>query len=184
MDDKNIIDLFFERSENAIKELEGKYGRLIMSLSRNILNNPSDAEECVNDTYLGVWNSIPPERPDSLTAYVCRIARNLSLKKYQYNTAAKRNSHMDTALEELENTLADSGNVEQEVIQAELAREIERFMDSLKQTDRVVFMRRYYFADSYEAIAEITGISAKNVSVKLARVRGRLKEYLKDRGLM
>ena len=182
MDDKAIISLLFERSENALTAIQSKYGRLCSKIAGNILNNTSDAEECVNDTYLGVWNSIPPNRPDNLMAYVCRITRNLAIKRYHSNTAAKRNSHYDVALEELDECLASNTSPEEEVVAGELTRMIEGFLDGLKQTDRVIFMRRYYFSDSYEAIADMTGLSAKNVSVRLARVRSRLREYLTEGG--
>ena len=102
MEDCKIIDLFFDRSEEAITELAKKYGGVCYRIARNILNNSSDAEECVNDAYLGAWNSIPPREPNPLAAYLCRIVRNLSVKKYHANTAVKRNSFYDVALEELE----------------------------------------------------------------------------------
>ena len=105
MNDERIIDLFFERSEQAIKELDGKYGKVFHSLSFKILNNHQDAEECVNDSYLGTWNTIPPAKPNPLLAFVCKIVRNISLKRYEQNTAAKRNSRYDVALEELEECL-------------------------------------------------------------------------------
>lgn len=181
MEDSKIIEQLFERSESVLTEIESKYGRLCMKLAYNILGNTSDSEECVNDAYLGVWNSIPPNRPDSLRAYLCGIVRNLSLKKYQYNTAAKRNSRMDVALEELEGCLNSSEDVEKQIIQKELAAEIERFMASLKQTDRVIFMRRYYFMDAYADIAADVGITEKNVSVRLTRIRTRLRDYLKQK---
>ncbi|MBO7729846.1 MAG: sigma-70 family RNA polymerase sigma factor [Lachnospiraceae bacterium] len=181
MEDNKIIDLFFKRSEQAISELSAKYGRLCEKIARNILNNASDAEECVNDTYLGVWNSIPPNHPDSLSAYVCRIARNLSLKRYQYNTASKRNSIYDTALEELEECIASAKDMEGEVESAELTKTIEQFLDTLSESDRVIFMRRYYFSDSYADIALQTSLTEKNVSVRLTRLRSKLRNYLKER---
>ena len=102
MDDSKIIALFFERSEQAITELSNKYGKLCMYVANNILGNQQDAEECVNDAYLGAWNTIPPQKPNPLQAYICRIARNIAITKYHTNTAVKRNSHYDIALEELE----------------------------------------------------------------------------------
>lgn len=182
MDDKQIIDLLFERSETALEQISIKYGRLCYKLAGNILNNAEDCEECVNDAYLGVWNSIPPNRPDSLMAYICRIVRNISLKKFRYNTADKRNSNMEIAIDELEGTLSSSHDVEQQVEAKELTQLINRFLSQLKQTDRVVFMRRYYFSDSYEEIAERAGISEKNVSVKLTRLRNKLREFLTAQG--
>ena len=101
MDDEKIIELFFVRSEQAIKELDRKYGRKCHAVSYNILNNHQDAEECVNDAYLGAWNAIPPAKPDPLLAFVCKIVRNVSLKRYERNTAAKRNSRYDVSIEEL-----------------------------------------------------------------------------------
>ena len=178
MEDSKIIDQLFDRTESALTEVQNKYGRLCYKLAYNILGNASDTEECVNDAYLGLWNSIPPNRPESLRAYLCRIVRNLSLKKYQYNSAAKRNSSMDVALEELEGCLNSSMDVEKQIVEKELSGEIEKFMSQLKQTDRVIFMRRYYFMDSYADIAAATGMTEKNVSVKLTRIRKKLRDYL------
>ena len=182
MEDSRIIELFFERSESAISELENKYGRLFQRIADNILNNEADAQECVNDTYLGIWNAIPPERPQSLIAYACRVARNISLKRYEYNMAAKRNSNFDLAIDELSESLASEYDVETEVEQAELTETIEKFMDSLEANDRIIFMRRYYFSDPYEDIAQMVGISQKNVSVKLTRIRKKLRVYMQDHG--
>lgn len=185
MEDSKIIEQFFARSEDAIRELDTKYGRLCHSLAYNILNNSSDSEECVNDAYLGVWNSIPPNRPDSLSAYVCGIVRNLSLKRYRYNTADKRNSKMDVALEELDGCLSSaSSDVEKQVEAKELSQEIQGFLEQMKKIDRVIFMRRYYFSESYADIAEFTGITEKNVSVRLNRARNKLREYLTTRGYL
>lgn len=181
MEDNKIIELFFQRSENAITQLAEKYGRLCLKVAQNILNNASDAEECLNDTYLGVWNSIPPNHPESLSAYVCKIARNLSLKRYSYNTASKRNSNYDVALDELEDTLASFKSVEDEAEERALTKDIEQFLDSLNETDRVIFMRRYYFSDSYADIAQMTGLTEKNVSVRLTRLRSKMKDYLTER---
>lgn len=182
MDDKQIIEGLFNRSEEALTQMSTKYERLCYKLAGNILNNAQDCEECVNDAYLGVWNSIPPNRPDSLMAYLCRIVRNICLKKYRYNTADKRNSQMDVAIEELDGILSSHENVEGQVEAAELTKLIDQFLSQLKQIDRVVFMRRYYFSDSYEDIARLTGISEKNVSVKLNRIRNRLRDHLKSSG--
>lgn len=184
MDDNRIIDLFFARSETAIAELSQKYGRLCGQLAYNILKDPSDVEECVSDTYLGVWNSIPPHRPASLISYVCKLARNLAIKRYHYNTAAKRNSFYDVALEELEGVLVSTKDVESEIEAKELTETIEHFLDSLQPVDRVVFLERYYFSASYSEIAEKTGLSEKNVSVKLTRLRGKLKTFLQERDYM
>lgn len=183
MDDDGIMELFFARAERAVIELEAKYGRLCRKISYNILNNALDAEECVNDAYLGVWNSIPPNRPNQLPAYLCRIVRNISIKRYYANTAVRRNSCYDMALEEIENCLAGGNLVEEALDGKELAQMIERFLDSMTDENRVIFMRRYWFADSCREIGERVGLTEKNVSVRLTRIRRQMKKYLTERGV-
>lgn len=182
MEDSKIIGLFFERSETAITQLTEKYGKLCKKIAMNILKDPEDAEEAFNDALLGIWKSIPPNRPDSLIAYVCRVVRNQALKRYEYNTAAKRNSYYDTALEELEECLSAPSDVEKEIEARQLEADIDQFLGLLKQEDRVIFMRRYYFSDPYTDIALLTGMTEKNVSVRLTRIRSRLRDFLKERG--
>ncbi|MBO5416944.1 MAG: sigma-70 family RNA polymerase sigma factor [Clostridia bacterium] len=181
MNDERIIELFFERSEQAIKELDGKYGKVFHSLSFKILNNHQDAEECVNDSYLGTWNAIPPAKPNPLLAFVCKIVRNISLKRYEQNTAAKRNSHYDVAMEELEDCLASTTTIEEEIAEHELTKIIESFLDSLSKENRVIFLRRYWFSDTYADIAKQVGLTENNVSVRLTRIRKELREYLLER---
>lgn len=182
MADEYIIDLFFARSEEAISALDARYGKLCHKVAANILGNHQDAEECVNDSYLGVWNTIPPQRPRILGAFVCRIVRNQALKRYDANTAAKRNSAYDVAMEELEGCLASPDTVEAGLEAQELKDAIEGFLDTLSQENRVIFMRRYYFSDPYADISARVGISEKNVSVRLTRIRSQLREYLLERG--
>lgn len=181
MDDDKIIELFFERSEQAIKDLDGKYGKVFYSISFKILNNRQDAEECVNDSYLGTWNAIPPAKPKPLLAFVCKIVRNISLKRYEQNTAAKRNSYYDVAMEELEECIASSMTIEAEIAEQELTVLIESFLDSLSKENRVIFLRRYWFFDTYFDIAKQVGLTEKNVSVRLTRLRKELREYLIER---
>lgn len=182
LDDQKIIMLFFERSEQAIAELSTKYGAVCGRIAQNILNNLLDAEECVNDAYLGVWNTIPPNHPDALLAYVCRIVRNLSIAKYHKNTAYKRNSNYDVALDELEACLPSGNNVEEEVSAKELSGLLDNFLDTLSEENRVLFMRRYWYADSIGEIAKRMKMSDNNVSVRLLRIRRKLKQYLKKAG--
>lgn len=184
MDDKAIIDLFFERSEQAIRELDTKYGKTCHKVSYNILNNQQDAEECVNDAYLGTWNAIPPQRPNPLLTFLCRIVRNLSIMRYHANTATKRNSAYDIALEELENCLSSGITVEDEVEGKLLVQTIEDFLDTLSRDSRVIFMRRYWFSDSYAEITKQVGISEKTVSVRLTRIRNQLREHLIKEGML
>ena len=121
MDDRKIIELFFKRSEQAIMELSNKYGAVCTKVAFNILNNKQDTEECVNDAYLRAWNTIPPQNPNPLISYICRIVRNLAIKKYHSNTALKRNSIYDVALDELENCFPSAVSAETELDAKELA---------------------------------------------------------------
>lgn len=189
MEDSRIIELFFERSEKAVSELSAKYGKLIFSISHNICKNKEDARECENDTYLSVWNVVPPEKPNPLSAFVCRIARNLSLKKYRYNNASKRNSGFDIAMEELEGCFSGSQNDGMQVPSAEdewqareLGRVINAFVGTLKKEERILFLRRYWFSDSIASIAGWLHMSENNASVKLYRIREKLKDYLEQEG--
>ena len=143
MTDTEIINLFFERSEQAITELARKHGNAVARVARNILGNEQDTEECVNDTYLGTWKAIPPNRPSPLRTFVCKIARNLAAAKYHANTAKKRNSRYDAALDELEGCLAAAGSVEEAYDAKELSEAINAFLSSLSYTDRFLFVRRH-----------------------------------------
>ena len=185
MDDNAIIELLFARSEQAIQELDGKYGKVCHSLSYNILHSRQDAEECVNDAYLGAWDAIPPARPDPLLAFLCRIVRNLSLMRYHADRAAKRGGGSYTvAFDELEGCLASPRTVEGRIEEQELVRLIEDFLDTLSPENRVLLMRRYWFSDSYGEIAARTGLSEKNVSVRLTRIRKQLRNYFEERGVV
>lgn len=150
----------------------------------NILDSRQDAEECVNDAYLGTWNAIPPQRPDPLLPFVCVLVRRYSIMRYRANTAMKRNSSYDACMEEIENCIAAPGRVEDHYEAKVLARTIERFLDTLNRENRVIFMRRYWYSDSYAAIAALTGLTEKNVSVRLARVRKQLRDYLMKQGVL
>ena len=184
MDDEKIIELFFNRSEQAIEEVDKKYGKTCHNISYNILHNKLDAEECVNDAYLGAWNAIPPARPNPLLTYLCKIVRNLSLKRYEFNTAIKRNSTYDVAMEELESCLSSPETVESEIALKELTCIIENFLDSLSTENRVIFLRRYWFSDTYSDIAARVGMTEKNVSVRLTRIREKLRNYLTEREVL
>ena len=181
IEDEKIIEMFFGRSEQGIRELDIKYGKVCHKLSYNIVNSRQDAEECVNDAYLGAWNAIPPAKPNPLLTYICKIVRNISLKIYYRKEAAKRNSTYTIAMEEIEACIADPNTVEAEIEARELARIIESFLDTLTVENRVIFMRRYWFSDSCKDIAELVGLSEKNISVRLTRIRQKMKSYLAER---
>lgn len=184
MEDQAIISLFFDRSEQAITELSNKYGRLCCKIAGNILHNSLDTEECVNDTYLSVWNSVPPQQPNPLMTYVCSITRNLALKKYHAGTAVKRNSHYDVALEELETCLSGPDTAESAYSAKELVELLNRFLSGLDRESRVMFLRRYWYADGVSAIAVRLHMSENQVSVRLHRVRKKLQMYLRKEGVL
>ena len=181
MDDAKIVQLYWDRDEQAIPATASKYGNYCISIAKNILGNCEDAEECVNDAYLGAWNAIPPVHPNPLLSYIVKIVRNISLKIYWRKEAAKRSGHYTIALEEIEGYITDQKTVEDEIEARELARIIEEFLDTLTVENRVIFMRRYWFADSYKDIAEFMGLSEKNISVRLTRIREKMKQYLIER---
>ncbi len=181
LEDQQIIELFFAREEQAITELAAKYGSICLSIAKNILKSEPDAEECVNDTYLAVWNTVPPQKPNPLRTYVFRILRNISIAKYHTNTASKRNSQYDVALEELENCLCGI-SVEQEIAADELTRQIDRFLDSQGYENRMMFVRRYWYSDSIGEIAVRFGTNQNAVSVRLSRMREKLKKHLRKEG--
>lgn len=181
MQDDQIVALFFTRSEEAIRQLDVKYGHTCRTLSHNILGSWQDAEECVNDAYLGAWNTIPPQKPSPLLTYICKIVRNLSFRRFRDKTAIKRNAHFDVALQELEGCLSTTGTLEEQVDARELAQIIQQFLDSLPVENRVIFLRRYWYLDSYREIARRVGLTEKTVSVRLVRIRQKLKALLEEK---
>ena len=181
MEDKNIIGLLWQRSEQALSLLAKKFGALLHRLAMNILGDRRDAEEAVSDTYLALWNTIPPEKPDPLTAYVCRVGKNTALKKLRDNTAAKRDSRYDVSLEELAGCLSGI-SLEEQWQARELGRAIDRFLELQTQQNRIIFLRRYWFGDSVQQIAALYAITPGAVSVRLSRLRDALKDHLTKEG--
>lgn len=183
VEDSKIIELFFERSEQAIIELSHKYGLVFTKVANNILNDARDTEECVNDAYLGAWNTIPPQNPNPLLSYVCRIVRNLAIKKYHSNTAKKRNSIYDVALDELENCFPASSTVDDVFNANVMAHIIDQFLETLDKENRVLFVRRYWHSDSISDLAKLFHTSNHNISVRLSRTREKLKKHLVQEGV-
>ena len=181
MEDKKIVKLLFARAENAISELSKRFGNQLHRIAYNILGNRLDAEECTNDTYLALWNAIPPASPDPLTPYVYRTGRNTALKRLHRDTAKKRNSRYDVSLEELNDCLP-GGDVEQLIDARELGRTMDRFLKSKSRESRYIFIRRYWFGDSVGEIARTLKMQENAVSVRLNRMRTSLKDYLKKEG--
>ncbi len=184
MEDSQIIALFFERSEQAIEALEHKYGAPARRLAANILGDGRDAEECMNDAYFALWNTIPPNLPVSLCGYLCRVVRNAAAKRYRANSAQKRNAHFDAALEELAACIPGPEDVESALEAKELAAAINGFLDTLDYTDRFLFLRRYWYGDSLETAAAMARLRPHRASVRLSRVRAKLKQYLKKEGMI
>lgn len=183
MEDNQIIELYWQRSENAIAETSNKYSRLLLSISLNILGDYSDAEECENDTYVAVWNAIPPTRPNVFSAFLSKIIRNISINRYEYNKAKKRNNEYDLILSELEECVASSMLVEDCYAAGEISELINDFLKTQKQETRVIFVRRYWYADSVKDIANRMKISESKVKTVLFRVRGQLQQFLEERGV-
>ncbi|HHV97467.1 MAG TPA: sigma-70 family RNA polymerase sigma factor [Clostridiaceae bacterium] len=182
MDDLMIIELYFARDEQAIKETDVKYGKLCYNLANNILGNNEDSEECVNDTYLSVWNKIPPTRPNNFMAFICKIVRNLSMKKLDFNRALKHTQNITASFSELEEILSYTRTVPNCEYE-ELGKLISNFLRQEKEDARNVFIRRYYFFDSISDIASRYSFTESKVKNMLYRSRNKLREYLKKEGI-
>lgn len=182
MEDTEIIELYFRRDERAIRETDEKYGKLCHRIAYNILGNREDSEECVSDTYLGVWNAIPPARPGHFAAFLCRIARNLSLKRLEFLTREKRSRDVLVSLEELETVLPDD-RIPPDMGEEELGRLIGDFLRGQKEEVRNVFLRKYYFFDSVGEIAARYSFTESKVKNMLLRTRNKLKAYLIEEGV-
>ena len=182
MEDQQIIDLYFDRNEQAITETNVKYGKLCHSIAYNILSNREDSEECVNDTYIGVWNAIPPTRPDNFMAFVCRIARNLSLKRLEFLKREKRSADVILSLDELAAVLPDE-RYAPDVSDEDVGRLISQFLRTQKEDVRNVFIRKYYFFDSVKEIAERYSFTESKVKNMLFYTRNKLKDYLIKEGV-
>lgn len=178
MEDNKIVDLYWARSEEAIKETQEKYGKYCFSVAFRILQSEFDAEECVNDTYVKAWESIPPNRPESLSLYLGKITRNISINRYCHDRAMKRTTVMEVALDELADLLANGGETDCVADEVALKDVINRFLASLPNINRIIFVKRYWYLNSVKEIAEECGLSKSNVKVKLARIRKSLKAFL------
>ena len=183
MDDLEIIGLYWARNQLAIAESEKKYGGLCGGIAKYILHSPEDAEECVNDTWGRAWESIPPQRPNSLGAYLGRIVRNLSLNRWRKNRAARRGGGtIDLLLSELEECLPEPG--EGVLCQEErLSGIISRWLEGLPPEDRTLFLRRYWYGDPLGPLAKARGTTENHLSVRLHRLRKKLLEHLKGEGV-
>jgi RNA polymerase sigma-70 factor (ECF subfamily) len=181
LSDETIIELYFARDERAIRETDVKYGKLCHGIAYNILKNREDSEECVSDTYMGVWNAVPPTRPQNLMAFVCRIARNLALKRVESAARQKRSQATLVSLDELAEILPDE-SLASGLTDEGLGKLISDFLRREKADVRVVFIRKYYFFDSIEDIAKRCGFTESKVKNTLYHTRNKLRKYLIKEG--
>ena len=177
MEDKQIVNLLWARAERALQALAAKFGKRLLKTAENILGNRPDAEEAVNDTYLAIWNAIPPAQPDPLAPFVYKVGKNTALKHLRTRMAQKRDSYYDAALDELANILP--GQSMEDIFDArELGRAIDRFLETLDRESRTLFLRRYWFGDSIKELSKEFHITENALSVRLYRIRAQLRDHL------
>lgn len=185
MDDREILDLYWQKNETAIRESNQKYGPYCFSIAERILDSREDAEECVNDTWFNVWNAIPPQRPNKFRLFLAKITRNLAFNRFQARSAQKRGGgEIVLVLEELAECLADETDVEGTLEAKDLEACIRRFVRGLSERDGNVFVRRYFFTESVAEIAQRYHLTENNVMVLLSRTRKKLKMQLIKEGFI
>ena len=181
MEDDKIVTLYWKRDENAIFETEQKYGKYCYTVAYNILRSQEDSEECVNDTWNGAWNAMPPEKPTVLKAFLARITRNIAIDRYRHYSAQKRGTDVESAIDEYwECVPSAEAPIEDEIL---LKQAINGFLASLDTRTRVIFMRRYWYLMSVKDIADGMRLSESHVSVILHRTRSRFRAYLTKEGI-
>ena len=185
MDDRQIIELYNERSETAISETADKYGKYCYYIAYHILYNEQDSEECVNDTYLKTWQAIPPQCPNKLSAFLGRITRNLALNRYRYYIKEKRGyGQTSLVLDELQECVPAGNSTEQAIDEKLLVEVLNRFLYELPIEKRMMFLRRYWYLSSIKEIAEDYEISEGKVKMTLLRIRNKLKQTLEKEGIV
>ena len=183
MNDKNIVDLYFNRDEEAIAQTDKKYGRYCYSIAYNILTNKEDAEESVSDTYMTAWRAIPPRRPSVLSTFLGKITRHISIDRWRERSAYKRGGgEVPLALEELNDCVAGMQNVEMDYERKEIVKAYVKFLDGLPITERRIFLCRYWYVESIETIADKFGFSQSKVKTMLHRTRAKLRKQLAEEG--
>lgn len=183
MEDARIVELFWARNENAIKETDAAYGRRLNALAKNILQSREDAEESVNDTYMETWKAIPPQRPRYFFAFLASICRHLSLTRLDWNMAAKRKAEVVSLTEEMEQCISDAG-YERTLRGKELGRILDAFLESLPRESRIIFLRRYWYVDTIAEIARQYGMTDSKVKMQLSRTKEKLRIYLEKEGIL
>ena len=183
MEDNAILDLYFARDEQAIMETDRKYGGYCYSIANRILNSEDDSEETVSDTYLRAWNAIPPQRPAFFKLFLAKIARNLAFTRWRKQTAAKRGGgETELVLEELAGCIPGPERIDDQLNAWELAKTIRSFLDTLPKREQDIFLRRYFYVEDADAIAQCYGTKRANVNLILSRTRNKLKTYLTQEG--
>jgi len=183
MEDEKIIELYFSRNEQAVTETDKKYGAYCFTLASSILNNREDAEETVSDTYLKTWHAIPPKKPNVLKMFLAKITRNLAFSRWRSQTTEKRGGgELSLVLEELSGCLSAPERVEDQLNVKELAKTIRCFLNTLPQREQDIFLRRYFFVEESDAIANRYGMKRSTVLRTLSRTREKLKAYLREEG--
>lgn len=183
MEDAAIVKLYWDRDQQAIAASDEKYGPLCRTLSFRIVNSREDAEECVNDTWHRAWDTMPPQRPDSLRAYLCRIVRNLSISRYRARRSQKRGEGMEVLLSELEDCVPAVPSTEEAWENREIAAVIDRWLDGLEREDRVIFLRRYWYGQRVDELAALWSCTPNRMAQRLFRLRGGLRRALEEEGV-
>ena len=184
MDDKQIVDLYWERSETAISETAKKYGRYCHYIAFNVLHNDEDSEECVNDTYFSLWKTIPPTIPTILKSFIAKITRNKAINMYEKKTASKRsNGQMEVSIDELTECFDSSDDAQSRVERQETIAALNEFLEGLDKNKRIYFIQRYWYMTPIKEIAAKNNISEGSLKTMLSRIRADLKKYIKARGL-
>ncbi len=178
MEDQHIVELYWQRSEEAIAQTQCKYGSFCLGIAANLLGNGEDAKECVNETLFQAWNLIPPQRPEKLRPWLGRIVRNISISLWRKNHRQKRYNGLDQTLSELEDSIPSSVDIQREIEGAELGEQISRWLSRLSREERILFVRRYWYGVSLGALAEESGFPAKKLAQKMYRLRQSLKSFL------
>lgn len=182
MDDQQIIELYWKRDESALNATSEKYEPYLLKIAWNILNNREDCEESINDTYLRAWNSMPPQWPELFRSYLSSLARRASIDLLRHRTSAKRFSEYTISLSELEDCISDRSTPQEAAELHLLAESIQRFLDSLSDEKRRIFVCRYYFMDSVQEIAAYSGYSKSKIKSALYRMRQGLRSHLEKEG--
>lgn len=183
MEDHKIVDLYWERSERAISETKLKYERMLSGISYSLLGSSEDVEECVNDTYLSAWNQMPTDRPIYLGAYLSKIIRALSINRFRSQHRKKRGG-FENLCEELDECIPDNCSIEEQYNNGRLTELIDRFLESLSEEKRVIFVRRYFYSDSVDQIARRTHMSVSKVKTSLHRMRESLRDILEKEAML